>query len=58
MQYEKLTREDLMELEAQGNSKESQEEEATEELKRFITQEMAGAFSLSEQALLVLRHRT
>ena len=58
VQHEKLTREDLMELEAQGNIKERQEEDVTEELKRFITQEMAGGFSLFEEALLVLRHRT
>ena len=58
VQHEKLTREDLMELEAQGNSKERQEEDITEELKRFITQEMAGGFSLFEEALLVSRHRT
>ena len=58
MQHEELTNEDLMELEAQRKDKERQEEEkVTEELKRFMTQEMARGFSLFEEALLVLpRH--
>ena len=43
-----------MELEAQRKDKERQEEEeATEEPKRFTTQEMARGFSLFEEALLV-----
>ena len=58
VQHKKLTKEDLMELEALGNSKERQEEEVTEELKRIVTQERAEEFSLFEEALLVLRHRT
>ena len=45
---------DLMELEAQRKDKErKEEEEVTEEPKRFRTQEMARAFSLFEEALLV-----
>ena len=52
------TNEDLMELEAQRKKEERQEEEVTEEPKRFTTQEMARGFSLFEAALLVLRHRT
>ena len=48
-----LTNEDLMELEAQRKDKERQEEEVTEELNRFMMQEMARGFSLSEEALLV-----
>ena len=48
-----LTNEDLMELEAQRKDKERQEEEeVTEEPKRFMTQEMARGFSLFEEALL------
>ena len=42
-----------MELEAQRKDKERQEEEVTEELKRFTMQEMARGFSLFEEALLV-----
>ena len=43
-----------MELEAQRKDEERQEEEElTEELKRFTTQEMARGFSLFEEALLV-----
>ena len=46
--------EDLVELEAQRKDEEKQEEEeVTEELKRFMTQEMARRFSLFEEALLV-----
>ena len=47
-----LTNEDRMELEAQRNE-ERQQEEVTEEPKRFTTQEMARGFSLFEEALLV-----
>ena len=44
-----------MELEAQRkDEKRQEEEEVTEELKRFTTKEMAGGFSLFEEALLVL----
>ena len=54
MQHEELTNEDLMELQAQRKDKERQEEEeVTEEPKRFMTQEMARGFSLFEEALLV-----
>ena len=53
MPHEKLTSEDLMELEAQRKDEERQEEEITEEPKRFITQEMIREFSLLGQALLV-----
>ena len=42
-----------MALEAQRQDKEIQEEEVTEELMRFMTQEMARGFSLLEEALLV-----
>ena len=43
-----------MELEAQRKDKERQEEEeVTEEPKRFMMQEMARRFSLFEEALLV-----
>ena len=53
-QHKELTNEDLMELEAQRKDGERQEEEeVTEELKRFTTQEIARGFSLSEEALLV-----
>ena len=54
MQHEELTNEDLMELEAQRKDEEGQEEEeVTEEPKRFMTQEMARGFSLFEEAQLV-----
>ena len=53
MPHEKLTSEDLMELEAQRKDEKRQEEEITEEPKRFITQEMIREFSLLGQALLV-----
>ena len=47
------------ELEAQRKDEERQEEEeVTKEPKRFTMQEMARGFSLFEEALLVLRHRT
>ena len=53
-QHKELINEDLMELEAQRKDKERQEEEeVTEEPKRFTTQEMARGFSLFEEALLV-----
>ena len=42
-----------MELETQRKDEERQEEEVTEEPKRFTTQEMARGFSLFEEALLV-----
>ena len=45
MQHKELTNEDLMELEAQRKGEERQEEEVTEELKRFTMQEMARGFS-------------
>ena len=45
--------ENLMELEAQRKDKERQEEEeVTEELKRFTMQEMARGLSLSDEALV------
>ena len=53
VQHKEVTNEDLMELEAQRKDKETQEEEVTEELMRFMTQEMARGFSLLEEALLV-----
>ena len=53
MPHEQLTSEDLMELEAQRKDEERQEEEISEEPKRFITQEMIREFSLLGQALLV-----
>ncbi|TEA29453.1 hypothetical protein DBR06_SOUSAS510002, partial [Sousa chinensis] len=52
VQHDELTNEDLMELEAQRKDEERQEEEVTEELKRFTRQEMARGFSLFEEALL------
>ena len=52
VQHEELTNEDLMELEAQRKDEERQEEEeVTEELKRFTMQEMARGFSLFEETL-------
>ena len=51
---EELTNEALMESETQRKDKERQEEEeVTEESKRFTTQEIARGFSLFEEALLV-----
>ena len=45
VQHEELTNEDLIELEAQRKDKGRQEEEeVTEEPKRFMMQEMAGNF--------------
>ena len=59
VQHEALTNEDLMELETQRKDKERQEEEeVTEEPKRFTTQEMARGFSLFEEALLVFEAGT
>ena len=55
MQHEESTNEDLMESEAQRKDQERQEEEVTEEPKRFTTWEMARGLSLFEEALLVLR---
>ena len=55
VQHKELTNEDLMEWEAQGMDEERQEEEeVTEELKRFAAQEMSRGSCLSEEALLVL----
>ena len=52
--HEELTNEDLMELEGKRKDEKSQEEEeVTEEPKRFMMQEMARGFSLFEKALLV-----
>ena len=46
VQHEELTNEDLMELEAQRQDEEKQEEkEVTEEPKRFTMQEMVRGFS-------------
>ena len=42
-----------MDLEAQSKDEERQGEEVTEELKRFMLQEMARGFSLFEETLLV-----
>ena len=54
VQHEELTNKDLMELEAQRKDKERQEEEeVTEELKRFTTQEVTRELSLFEGVLLV-----
>ena len=54
LQHKELTNEDLMELVAHSMDEERQEEEeVTEELKRFTTQEMARGFSLFEEVLLV-----
>ena len=53
LQKEELTNEDLMELQAQRKNERRQEEDITEQLKRFIMQEMPRGFSLFEEALLV-----
>ena len=53
MQHEESTNEDLMESEAQRKDQERQEEEVTEEPKRFMTQKMASGFSLFEEIRLV-----
>ena len=52
MQHKELSDEDLMEPEAQRKDEERQEEEVTEELKRFTMQEMAKEYSLFKEALL------
>ena len=51
LQHE-FTNKDLMELETQSKDEERQEEDVTEELKRFMMQVMQG-FSLFEETLLV-----
>ena len=53
MQHKELSDEDLMEPEAQRKDEERQEEEVTEELKRFTMQEMARGSSLCEEAMSV-----
>ena len=55
MQHKELTNEDLVEFEAQRINEERQEEEVTEEQKRFTMQERARGFSLPEEALFVLK---
>ena len=55
MQRKELTNEDLMESEVQRKDERRQEEEVTEEPKRFMMQEMARAFSLFEEALLAFK---
>ena len=57
MQQEEFTIEDLMELEAQRKDEERQEEEVTEEPKRFTMLEMAKGFYLRKYCWF-LRHRT
>ena len=52
LQHE-FTNKDLMELETQSKDEERQEEDVTEELKRFMMQVMARGFSLFEETLLV-----
>ena len=55
VQHESLTNEDLMELEAQRKDKCRQEEdEQTEEQKKYTTQKMTRGISLFREALLVL----
>ena len=46
VQHEELTNEDLMDLEAQRKDEERQEEEVTEEPKRFTMQEVATGLYL------------
>ena len=55
VKHEKLTNEDLMEMETQRKDKESKQEEGTEEPKRFTTQEVERAFSLFEETLLIYK---
>ena len=55
MRHEQITNEDLMESEVQRKDERRQEEEVTEEPKRFMMQEMARAFSLFEEALLAFK---
>ena len=53
-QHEMLTSQDLVELEIQRKDKKRQEEEeVTEELKRFMAQEEGRGFSLFEEALFI-----
>ena len=52
LQHE-FTNKDLMELETQSKDEERQEEDVTEDLKRFMMQVMARGFSLFEETLLV-----
>ena len=53
-QHEMLTSQDLVELEIQRKDKKRQEEEeVTEELKRFTAQEEGRGFSLFEEALFI-----
>ena len=53
MQPKELSNEDLMEPEAQRKDEDSQEEEVTEELKRFTMQETARGSSIFEEAMSV-----
>lgn len=54
MQHKELTNEDLMEWEIGGkDGQRQQEEEVTEELKRFTAQKMSMGSCLSEQVLVV-----
>ena len=56
VQYEAITNEDLMQLEAQRKDEERQEEEeVTKEPKRFMMQEMARGCSLFVEALFLRR---
>ena len=57
VQYEALTNEDLMELEAQRKDKEGQEEGVTEEPKRLTMQEMPGAFLYLRGSVKFSRHK-
>ena len=57
MQQEEFTVEDLLEFEAQRKDEERQEEEVTEEPKRFTMLEMAKGFYLRRYCWF-LRHRT
>ena len=57
MQHKELSDEDLMEPEAQRKDEERQEEEVTEEPKRFTMLEMAKGFYLRRYCWF-LRHRT
>ena len=57
--YEEHTNEDLLELKAQREDKQRQEEEEViEEPKRLRLQEMASGFSWCEEALIVFEART
>ena len=48
-----LASQDLVEVEIQRKDKKRQEEEVTEELKRFTAQKEARGFSLFEEALFI-----